>query len=317
MTMVRGNFAQLMAPGLHDTFVHWLDLLQRDEEFSHVFNMETSDKAYEDEVEFSGLGPMPEKPEGEAVVYNDAIQGGTKRYTHTSYALGCRSSWELYEDDQYNLIMQVPKALARSAHFTREQGAWNVFNLGFTTQTTTDGVSLFNNAHPLLGGPAATAVGPGLTGVISAAGTYPNRPAVDIDLSFTGIQLAINQFERLIDSQGLPIMIKPKLLIIPPELKWIAREILGSSLKSYTSDNEINALLKEDLNYFIGHYLTSHSAWFLLSSTENHSIKHITRKALDEDFSDDFDTKSIKQISFMRHSDGATSWMGTWGSDGP
>lgn len=317
MTMVRGQFAQLMAPGLHDMFVHWLDLMQRDEEYSHIFNVETSDQAFEDEVEFSGLGPMPSKLEGTSTIYQDAIQGGSIRYQHVTYALGVRTSFELYEDDQYGLIMQVPKALARSAHFTRELQAANVFNLGFTSVLTTDGVSLFNNQHPLLGGSQATNVGPGLTNIISAAGTYPNRPSTDIDLSFTGIQLAINQFERLVDSQGLPVALRPSVLLIPPELKWIAREILGSPYKPYTADNEINALIKEDLKFFVGHYFTSQSFWFLLCDKSSHMLKFFNRRDLDEDFADDFDTRSIKQLSFMRFSVGATTWVGTWGSNGP
>jgi phage major head subunit gpT-like protein len=317
MTMVRGQFSQLQAPGLHAEFVHWVDTLQREEEYSHILHVEPSDKAFEDEVEFSGLPPMPLKPEGEATIYQDALQGGTKRYINFTYALGVRSSFELYEDDQYGIIIQVPKAIARSAHFTKEQNAWNLFNLGFTTQITTDGVSIFNNAHPLLGGTAATTYGPGLTNVISAAGTYPNRPATDVDLSFTSVQLMINQFERLVDSQGLPISIKPHYLIIPPELKWIAREILGSPHKPYTADNEINALIKEDLQYFISHYLTSQSAWFAVTEKDGHWLKFLVRKELDEDFSDDFDTFSIKQLSRMRFAVGATTWMGTWGSNGP
>jgi phage major head subunit gpT-like protein len=315
--MVRGQFSQLMAPGLHDIFVHFIELKQRDEEYTYIFNVEESDKAFEDEVEFSGLGPMAVKQEGESVIYQDAIQGGTKRYIHTVYALGVRSSWELFKDDQYKLIQQVPRCLARSAHFVREQQAWNVFNLGFTTQVTTDGVSLFNNQHPLLGGTQATNIGPGLANVISAAGTYPNRPATDVDLSFTAIQLAINQFERLIDSQGMPIQIRPKYLVIPPELKWIAREILGSPHKPYTADNEINSLIKEDLMYFVSHYLTSASAWFLVPMKDDHTLKFLNREPLDEDYSDDFDTRSIKQIAFMRFSTGATNWIGTWGSNGP
>jgi phage major head subunit gpT-like protein len=317
MTMVRGQFSQLQAPGLHGEFVHWTDTLQREEEFSHILHVEPSDKSFEDEVEFAGLPPMPEKPEGESTIYQDAIQGGTKRYINFTYALGVRSSFELYEDDQYGIIMQVPKAIARSAHFTKEQNAWNLFNLGFTTQITADGVSLFNNQHPLLGGTAATTIGPGLSNIISAAGTYPNRPATDVDLSFTAIQLMVNQFERLVDSQGLPISIKPRYLIIPPELKWIAREILGSPHKPYTADNEINALIKEDLQYFISHYLVSQSAWYAVTEKEGHWLKFLVRKELDEDFSDDFDTFSIKQLSRMRFSYGATSWMGTWGSNGP
>src|SRR4051812_48473614 len=122
MTMVRGEFSQLLAPGLHDIFVHWLDLKQRKEEFSHVFHMETSDGAFDDELEMAAFpGGMPEKPEGEAFTYEDAIQGAIKRYEPLSYGLGCRSSYELIKDDKYGLIMQVPKALARAAHFTKEQ----------------------------------------------------------------------------------------------------------------------------------------------------------------------------------------------------
>ena len=316
MTMVRGAYAQLMAPGAHAAFVHWLNTKQRDEEYSHVFNVETSTKAYEDEWEFSGIGPMPEKPEGEAITYQDAVQGGTKRYLHYTYGLGVRTSFELYDDDQYGIIKQVPKALARSAHYQIEQQAWNVFNLGFTTVVTSDGVSLFNPQHPLLGGPPATNLG-ALPNVVYAAGTYPNRPSTDVDLSVTALQLAIQQFERMPDSQGMPIQVKPRLLVIPPELKFIAREILRSPHKPYTSDNEINAILNEDLRYFVGHYLTSFSAWYLTAMKDETWLKYFWRKQLDEDFSDDFDTRSVKQVSFMRFSVGATSWVGCWGSNGP
>lgn len=315
--MVRGMYSQLMAPGAHAAFVHFLNTKQRDEEYSFIFNVETSTKAYEDEWEFAGLGPMPEKPEGEQLAYQDAIQGGTKRYLHYTYGLGVRSSFELYDDDQYNIVKQIPKNLARSAHFTVEQTAWNVLNLGFTVIVTTDGISLFNAQHPLLGGPPATAVGPGLGNVIYAPGTYPNRPATDVDLSITALQLAVQQFERMPDSQGMPIQARPVYLIIPPELKWVAREILGSPHKPYVSTNEINALLNEDFRYFVGHYLTSLSAWFLLGEKDETWLKFFWRQRLDEDFGDDFDTRSVKQVSFMRFSCGATSWIQTWGSNGP
>ena len=315
--MVRGQYFQLMASGLHDLFVHFLDLKQRDEEYSYVFNIEESDAAFEDEVEFSGLGPMQPKLEGTAVQYQDIIQGGTKRYLHTPWALGVRASWELIKDDQYKLINQAPKCLARSAHFVREIQAWNVLNLSFTTTTVIDGLTLCNTQHPLLGGTQATNIGPGVGNIIAAAGTYPNRPTTDVDLSFTAIQLAINMFERLIDSQGLPISMKPKYLIIPPELKWIAREILGSPHKPYTADNEINSLIKEDLTYFVGHYLTGASPWWLVGDKEAHTLKFMNRENLEEDFSDDFDTRTIKQIATMRFSTGATNWLGVWGSNGP
>jgi Mu-like prophage major head subunit gpT len=315
--MVRGQFAQTLAPGVHHWFLHFLDLQMRQEEYSTVFNIENSTQAFEDEVEMAGLGAMPEKPEASSAIYDDLIQGGTKRYVHLTYALGSRASWELIEDDQYGIIKQVPKAHARSAMFAREMVAFNVFNLGFSTITTTDGVSLFNTQHPLLGGSAATNLGPGLTNVIYAAGTYPNRPSPDVDLSFTAVQLMVNQFERMVDSQGIPVRVKPRCILIPPELKFIAREILGSPGKPYTADNELNSLLGEDLKFRVCHYFTSQSAWFAIADKEGHQLKFFDRHPIDTDYDDDFDTRSTKVMTFQRFSAGATSWIGTWGSNGP
>lgn len=317
MTMVRGQYAQLMAPGVKANFVEFLDTLQRESEYDKVFNIENTTKAFEDEVQYAGTGPMPEKTEGAAVSYTSAIQGGTKRYIPLTYALAARASFELMDDDQYGIIKQIPKAIARSARFTEEMVPWNVFNQGFTNTVSTDGVSLFNNQHPLLGGANATNVGPGLSNVISASGTYPNRPATDMDLSFTALQLMSQQFERLVDSQGLPITLKPKKLLLPPEQKFIARELLGSPGKPYTADNEINALLGEDLTYMIVHYFTSASAWFAVTEKEGHQLKFIRRKPIDTDYDDDFDTRSVKMMSWMRFAAGVTHWIGTWGSNGP
>lgn len=315
--MVRGNFAQTLAPGVHHWFLHFLDLQMRDEQYSQVFNIENSTQAFEDEVEMAGTGAMPEKPEGSAAIYDDLIQGGTKRYVHLTYALGSRASWELIEDDQYGIIKQMPKAHARSAMFAREMVAFNVLNLGFSTIKTIDGVSLFNTQHPLLGGPNATNLGPGLSNVVFASGTYPNRPSPDLDLSFTAIQLMTNHFERLIDSQGIPVRVKPRCILIPPELKFIAREILGSPGKPYTSDNELNSLLGEDLRFKVINYFTSQSAWYAVADKESHQLKFFDRHPIDTDYDDDFDTRATKVITFQRFSAGATSWVGTWGSNGP
>jgi len=313
--LVRGEWSQTLAPGVHGVFLHWKELRQRDEEYSKLLNVETSTKAYEDEFEVPGLGPMPEKPEGETTQYQDTQEGGSKRYTHYTYALGVRISWELYEDDQLGIIKQVPKAIVRSAQFTKEMAAANVLNLGFTTTLVSDGLSLFNTGHTLSGGSAATNIAPGISGLISAAGTYPNR--IDVDLSISALQQAIQLYDRMPDSMGLPIKISPKMLVIPPELKWIAREILGSSQKPFTANNEINSMVAESLTTFESHYLTSQTAWFLLPDKMDHSLKFINRKELSDDYADDFDTYSVKNLSRMRFSVGATTWWGTFGSNGP
>lgn len=315
--MTRGQYVQLLTIGLHKIFNQWTDTLMKNPSYDMVFNKEDSTSMFEDELEFAGTGPMVEKPEGDSVFYTDMIQGGVRRYVNFTYALGLRASYELVNDDKYGIIKNGPKALTRSALFTKSVSIWSVINNGFTTTTTTDGVSLFNNQHPLLGGSQATAVGPGVGGVISAAGTYPNRPSVDADLSIVAIQLMLNQYNRLIDGVGIPIEFRPKYLLIPPELEFIAREILGSPQKPYTSDNEINAIVGESLSYMTTPYLTSQSAWFALPEKQNHTLKYFERTPFFDDYDDDFDTRSVKQIMLGRWAQGVTSWIGTWGSNGP
>lgn len=316
-TMVRGQFPKLLALGLHKVYNDAMDTEQRELEYPHVFNEESSTSAYEQDLKMGSYGPLVEKPENTPITYTGMMQGGDKRYIHLTYGLGVRTSKELWDDDKYNVIKQAPKALARSIRFTKEMVAWNILNQGFSSNvTTSDGVSLFNSQHPLLGGSSATNIGPGLTNVIYAAGTYPNRPSIDIDLSFTAIQLATNQFERLVDAQGMPIAIRPRLLVIPPELKFIARELLGSSGKPGSSDNDINSLLGENLSFMVCHYTTSQGAFFMLADKQYHYMKVFMRQAPKDSFDDDFDTDAIKQKVTMRMSAGATDWLGTWASNG-
>jgi hypothetical protein len=316
-TQVRGAFAKLMAPGLRKVFVDALETEQRAEEYQAVFNVKTSTSEYEQDMKMAGFGPLQEKPENTPVAYTNMIQGGDKRYVHLTYALAVRTSKELWDDAKYNVINQAPKALARSIRYTKEIVAFNTFNQGFSSNvTTTDGVSLFNNQHPLLGGAAATSTWQNLPNLISAAGTFPNRPATDIDLSFTGLQQATTMFERLIDSQGLPINIKPKMVLLAPEYRFLAREILGSSGKPGTDFNDINSLLGEDLTFMVGHYLTNAGPWFLLADKKNHMLNVFMRQNPQDEFDEDFDTGAIKQKTTMRMSAGATDWLGTFGSNG-
>jgi hypothetical protein len=292
-TQVRGAFPKLMAPGLHKIYVDALETEQRQEEYQAIFNVKTSTSEYEQDLKMAGFGPLQEKPENSPVTYTNMIQGGDKRYIHLTYALAVRTSKELWQDAKYGVINQAPN---------------NV--------TTTDGLPLFSNQHPLLGGSAATNTWAALPNLISAAGTFPNRPATDIDLSFTGVQLATTQFERLVDSQGLPINLKPKMVLIAPENRFLARELFGSSGKPATDTNDINSLLGEDLGYMVGHYLTSAGPWFVLSDKKNHSLTVFMRQNPEDEFDEDFDTGAMKQKTTMRMSAGATDWLGTWASNG-
>ena len=318
MSQVRGQFPQLMAPGLKKIYNDATEFEQREKEYPMLFNVRTSDSEYEQELEMAALGPLQEKPENSSTAYNEMIQGGSKRAIHLTYSLGIRTSKELWDDDKYGQIKMGPKALARSTRFTEEVVAWNIINQGFTSNVTTfDGNPLFFNQHNLLGGAAATNIGPGLANVISASGTYPNRPPTDIDLSVAGLQLMTNYANRMVDNQGLPITARFRTILIPPELIFIAREILGSSGQPYTSDNTINSLIPEDYKFLVGHYLNSGSAWYGFGEKSETALTVWMREKATTDFDDDFDTDAVKQKTRMRMSASCFRWQATFGSNGP
>jgi hypothetical protein len=318
MSQVRGAFPNLMAPGLKKIYNDATEYEQRAKQYPMLFNESKSTSEYEQELEMAGTPPLQEKPENSSTAYNNMIQGGSKRIIHLTYSLGIRTSKELWDDDKYGLIKMGPKALARSTRFTEEAIAWNIINQGFTSNVTTfDGQTLFNNQHYLLGGSAATNIGPGLSNIISASGTYPNRPPVDIDLSIAGLQLMTNYANRMVDNQGFPIDIKFRYIVIPPELVFIAREILGSSGQPYTADNTINSMLAEDYKFMVGNYLTSASAWFGFVEKKMHTLEVFMRESPSTDFDNDFDTDAVKQKTRMRMSAWCPKWQGTFGSNGP
>jgi hypothetical protein len=319
ITMVRNQFFQAMSVDVAHNFIEFLDLRQRNVEFREIFNVHPSKKAYEDAVHYAGFAPAQPKNEGEPVVYDNLIQGGTRRYIHQSFGLGLRMSYELMQDDQTGMMEQSPKGLVQSHIFAQEYTASNVFNLGFsaTGTITDDGVSLFNNQHPLLGGTAATNIAPGAGIYSTLAGTFPNRPQTDADLSFTALQLATMTFQRMPNARGLLVATKPKHLRIAPENEFIAIELLGSAGKPYTSDNEINALVSLDLTYTVNHYFTSASSWFLTGNKDEHRLMFYERQPIYCDKDRDFDQQALKFLAIARYSAGADTWINTYGSAGP
>ena len=315
--MSRNMFPPALAPGLRHIFVEWFDLQQRAPQYMEYLNEGTSEDAYEIDWQLSGTGPMPLMQEGTRPVTDGIIQGGTKKYVHLQYGLLSEITRQLIADDKYGVFKQIPKAHARGALYTKEAVACSVFNLGGTTLTTNDGVSLFNTAHPLLGGPQATSTAPNISGIINATGTYPNRPSPDVDLSFTAIQQAINTFSLMPDSRGIPINVKPRHLVHPPQLRWVVREILGSPGKPYTADNELNSLMAEKLEGLELNYLTSPSGWGLITPKDGHQMKMYEREPVMAQTDDDFQTQVLLFLSTQRFSVGATVWQGTFFSYGP
>jgi hypothetical protein len=289
----------------------------RSQQYDKFMNVMSSEDAYEIDYHVAGTGPMPEMPEGTRPAYDGLVQSGTKKYLHLPYGLASQVTRQLVEDDKYGIIRQIPKAHAKSALYAREAVCASVLNLGGTLITTDDGVTLFNTAHPLPGGTDATTTGPGLSNIINSAGTYPNRPTPDADFSFTSLQQGINYFYRFVDGRGIPSMMRPKEVFLPPELIMIGREILGSPGKPYTADNELNALQGENLQFRHLNYLTSPSAWFLFAGKEETGLKMYDRIPIQAETNDDFQTQVLIFLTTQRFSAGASWWQGTYGSFGP
>lgn len=297
MAAQRGAFAQLLAPGLRQIIYNELEA--HAEEYSQIFNVYPSTRAYEEDVLIAGLGTLQPKPEGMPISYDDPIQGGSLRYTHSSYALGFQVTKEMWDDDLYGTIKQVSQDFAGSIKQTIEVNAINTLVNSFGTQTSIDGVSLVNTAHPLLGG-----------------GTYSNESATDIALSTTGIQEILLLFEKQVNERGLLKRLIPRVLVIPVDKQFIAGEILHSSYKPYTGNNELN-VFQGRLEPMVNHYLTASGPWWVLADKSQHTLKFYWRTQPQYQSQDDPNTLGANYSVFLRQSNGATYWHGIAGSNAP
>ena len=271
------------------------------EEYSKYCNVFSSDKQSEKDSYESGFISMPEKAEGVAADFDTILPGIAKTYTHKTYALGYEITEEAVEDNLRTpeTFAKLPTALARSAIETIEVTAANIFNNGFST-TGFDGKVLFATDHPTLDN-----------------STQSNRPTTMADLSVTSLTAGLTAIEQFVDERGLKRPTKAVMLMVPVDLWNVAEELLGSEYKPYTANNEVNALQKKDLRYFVSHYLTDVDAWFLLAEKDKHKIKFFWRVRLGALRRDtDFNSTNLKHLARMRFSVGYSHYMGTYGSQG-
>lgn len=291
--ITRGQFSQLLAPGISELMYQWLD--DHPEEYSQFLVVEPTENAYDQDQIIGGLGLARLKPEGEGIQYDDPIQGGSKRYVSQTYALGTEVTMEMLDDDRYDIISQIPGEMMRGCSQLVESLGAAVLNGAFGTMTTADGVSICNTAHPLLGG-----------------GTYGNRLSPDAALSVTSLQDMINLFENMVDERGLKVRLIPHNLWIPVDLQFTASRILQSEYEPGTGNNDINTV-RGRLTPAVLHYLTSQTAWFV-SSNDLNKLKFKWRKHPVQDSQDDFNSKGSKFSVVFRCAAGGTEWRGWAGS---
>jgi hypothetical protein len=300
MAISRAQLLKELLPGLNALF--GLEYKKYEDEHAEIYETENSERSFEEEVKLSGFGAAPVKNEGSAISYDNAQESFTARYNHETIAMGFAITEEAMEDNLYDsLSSRYTKALARAMAYTKQVKAAYPLNAGFNTYQSGDGVTLFSTSHPLVSG-----------------GVNSNRPATGTDLNETSLEAAVIQIADWTDERGLLIAARPRKLIVPPDLMFVAQRILATELRPATADNDINALKSMGVipeGFSVNHYLTDTNAWFLMTDVPN-GMKHFVRAPLETSMDGDFDTGNVRYKARERYSFGVSDPLGIFGSPG-
>ena len=301
MAISRAQLLKELLPGLNALF--GMEYSRYGEEHKELYETETSERSFEEETKLSGFSAAPVKNEGSAIAYDNAQEAWTTRYNHETIALGFSITEEAIEDNLYDsLSARYTKGLARAMAYTKQVKAAAVINNGFSAAYAGgDGVALFSTAHPLVNG-----------------GTNSNRPATAADLNETSLEAAVIQIAAWTDERGLLIAAKPRKLIVPPALQFVATRLLETSLRVGTTDNDINALKNNGSipeGYTINHFFTDNNGWYLTTDVPN-GLKHFVRSPLANSMDGDFDTGNVRYKARERYSFGWSDPLGVFGSPG-
>lgn len=300
MAISRAQLLKELLPGLNALF--GLEYAKYGEEHKEIFETESSDRSFEEETKLSGFSAAPVKGEGAAIEYDNAQEAWSARYTHETVAMGFSITEEAIEDNLYDsLSSRYTKALARAMAYTKQVKAAAILNGAFSGTTYGDGKTLCATDHPLVSG-----------------GTNSNRPAVAADLNETSLEAAVIGIAAWTDERELLIAAKPRKLIIPPALQFVATRLLETEGRVGTADNDLNALRSNGSipeGYAINHYLTDNNAWFLTTDIPN-GLKHFTRSPMATSMDADFDTGNSRYKARERYSFGVSDPLGIYGSPG-
>lgn len=301
MAISRAQLLKELLPGLNALF--GLEYATYGEQHKEIYETETSERSFEEETKLSGFSAAPVKSEGSAIAYDNAQEAWSARYNHETIALGFSLTEEAIEDNLYDsLSARYTKALARGMAYTKQVKAANVLNNGFSASFTGgDGVALFSAAHPLVSG-----------------GTNSNIPSTPADLNETSLEAAVIQIAAWTDERGLLIAAKPKKLVVPPSLQFVATRLLETELRVGTNDNDINAIKNNGSvseGYTVNNFLTDNNAWFLTTDVPN-GMKHFIRTAMATGMDGDFDTGNVRYKARERYSFGFSDPLGMYGSAG-
>ena len=300
MAISRAQLAKELEPGLNALF--GLEYNRYENEHSEIFEEESSDRAFEEEVMLAGFSTAPVKNEGSAISFDDAQETFTARYTHETIALAFSITEEAIEDNLYDrLASRYTKALARSMAQTKQIKAAAILNNAFNTSYPVgDGAALCSSSHP------------------SMSGNQRNVLSVAADLNETSLEQMLIDIAGLTDERGLKIAVRGTKLIIPKELQFIAERVINSNLRSGTADNDTNAMKSMGMipeGAVVNHFLTDTDAFFIKTDAPN-GFKYFNRSPIKTAMEGDFDTGNMRFKARERYSFGVSDWRCVFGTPG-
>ena len=300
MAISRAQLAKELEPGLNALF--GLEYDRYDKEDTEIYEEESSDRAFEEEVMLAGFGTAPVKGEGSAISFDDAQETYTARYTHNTIALAFSITEEAIEDNLYDrLASRYTRALARSMSQTKQVKAAAVLNNAFSTSYPIgDGAALCSSSHP------------------SLTGNQRNLLSTAADLNETSLEQMLIDIAGLTDERGLKVAVRGMKLLIPKELQFIAERVLNSTLRAGTADNDINAMKAMGMlpeGATVNHFLTDTDAFFIKTDAPN-GFKLFQRTPIRTAMEGDFDTGNMRFKARERYSFGVSDWRGVFGTPG-
>lgn len=306
MPAVRGQFDQLLAPGARKVFVD--EYQELPSIYNSVFNVDTSSRAWEDDLVMTGLPTAVSRGEGEPIAFDRPFFRGRVRYIHAGFGLGYEITKEAVDDDVYGALnSQGATNLAWSMREAEEITAWNVFNNSFTTVQAYDGVSLLNTAHPGIGDLE-----------------FANRPVAAQDLSVAALKAATERFFLMRTDRGLRIRMGPSMLVVPTQNWWTAQELLGTQVRTLdTTDGDPmdslegrNVVTQMGITPLQSQYITDEGAWWLVASKGVHKLNFFWREQPNDESGYDGRNRLSWFAIVGRWTAGATDWRGIDGSPG-
>jgi hypothetical protein len=299
MAISRGQLVKELEPGLNALF--GLEYKRYENQHAEIYTTESSDRAFEEEVMLSGFAQAQVKPEGSGVVFDNAQETFTARYTHETVALAFSITEEAIEDNLYDrLASRYTKALARSMANTKQVKAVNPLINGFGSYTSGDGSALFATNHPTI------------------SGTVSNTLTTAADLNETSLEQSLIDIAAMTDERGLKIAARGVKMIIPSELQFTAERLMKSQGRTGTADNDINAIVSMGMvpqGYRVNNFLTDPDAFFIITDVPN-GMKYFDRASIKTSMEGDFDTGNVRYKARERYSFGVSDYRGIFGSPG-